>query len=88
MTIEGQQQTADSPQLIPDKNPTSATDTFNIGRRGDGAVLLRLVSSLPDNTLVENHRTLITAEVAKALLDTLCSLMDYYPKKTKSRKKE
>lgn len=67
--------------LIPDRNPTSSTDRVNIGVRADKSVMLRMWSALPDNTLVENHRTLMTDETVRSFIDTLCSLTGYYSKK-------
>lgn len=88
MTVEDQKKPENGIHLIPDMNPTSATDLVGIGYRGDGAILLRMISLLPDNIQVENHRTLISGEVAKSLVNKLCSIMEYYPKKPRAKKKK
>ena len=67
--------------LIRSNMPTSSTDTFNLAHRGDGAILLSMLSLLPDNIQVENHRTLISADTAKGLIDALSEILDHYPKK-------
>jgi len=76
----------DKMNIVYSDQPTSASDKFNIGVRADGMVMLRMFSSLPDDILLENHRTLCTIDQAQALVDTLCGLMDYYPKKSKPSK--
>ena len=74
-------------KVIIDEKPTSATDIISVAIKGSGDIMLRLGSSLPDNTVVENHRTLMNAEVGRSLIDTLCSGVDYYPTKPKTKKK-
>ena len=78
---------AKSIKLIMDRNPTSATDTISLAIKADGEVLLRLGASLPDGTIVESHRTIMSTEVAKDLINNLCSGIEYYPTKPKPKKK-
>ncbi|MFC1513014.1 hypothetical protein ACFL5J_01040 [Thermodesulfobacteriota bacterium] len=87
MASKEEKQEVNNIQLVTSNKPTSATDMFNVGHREDGFILLRLVSALPDNICVENHRTLIGKECATGLIDTLCSLTDYYPTKPKAKPK-
>lgn len=88
MTVKDQQKTGNKPQILLDMNPTSSTDMVVIGHRADGTILLRMISLLPENVQVENHRTIISGEVAKSLVDKLCLITEYYPKKPRAKKKQ
>lgn len=61
---------------------TSLTDVVNIAGRGDGSVLLQLLSIIPGGVAIENHRTVMNNPETKSLIDNLCDLLDYYPEKT------
>lgn len=73
--------------FIISQTPTSATDSFAVGHRGDGSLLIRLASAMPDNVIIENHRTIISEDAAKELINILTEVMNYYPKKPIVKKK-
>jgi hypothetical protein len=61
--------------------PTSHTDGINVGCRLEGSIYLQLFSDAPDR-LIENHRTLMSRDVAIKLIDILCGALDHYPEKS------
>lgn len=68
------------------ETPTSLTDIVQVAKRKDGSVLLRLLSVTPD-LMYENHRTVICKNEIISLIDGLCSILKYYPKKPLPKKK-
>lgn len=60
--------------------PTTHTDGIHMGCRQDGSVYLQLFSDTPEK-LIENHRTMMSAEVVTRMIDVLCDTLDYYPEK-------
>lgn len=61
--------------------PTCWADYFNIGVRADGMVLLRFFATLPEGVF-EQARVITGQDHVKKILDTICSSLDYYPKKS------
>ena len=57
---------------------TVFVDNLNISLRGDDFVLLRFLAHLPEG-LTEEARFMVHQERLKAMIDVLCSLVDYYP---------
>lgn len=76
---------SDENVVVIDQSHTSITDTVQIAKRKDNSVLLRLLSVTPDY-LVENHRTVICKDEIITLIDGLCDILKYYPKKPKTPK--
>lgn len=72
------------PVFVPSQTPTSATDYVNIGLSDNGALLLQLISAMPEH-LYENHRTVISANFVEHLIDVLCEVAEYYPKKPRKK---
>jgi hypothetical protein len=60
--------------------PTTHTDGVHMGCRDDGSVFLQLFSDTP-NKLIENHRTMMSAEAVTRVIDVLCDTLNYYPEK-------
>jgi len=68
-------------------NPTSSTDIVNVAIRQDGSIMLSLLSVLPDQVKIENHRTVLSADTAKSLIDVLCQTTGYYPRTPRKKAK-
>lgn len=88
---ENKENIKQEPELIPSQTPTSATDYVNIAGSKDGSVLMQFLSVTPEY-IYENHRTVINEHFVNELIDILCSVREYYPKKprkkTVSKKRE
>lgn len=69
------------------KLPVLFVDNLNVGRRGDGVYLLRLLSELPEG-LVEQGKIVITENRLKVMIDLICLQANYYPVKPKSDSKK
>jgi hypothetical protein len=54
--------------------PTSFTDGIHIACRNDGLVLIQFFNKLPVEA-IETHRTMMTVETAKKLLESLQSAL-------------
>ena len=67
-------------------SPTSFTDTIEISIRKDKSVLFRLLSFLPEDVVIENHRTIIRNENVVELINDLCEKTGYFPDKRKKTK--
>jgi hypothetical protein len=68
------------------KAPTTYSDAVSIAARStDSMVLLQFVSFLP-NRVFENHRTMMTKDDLKAVVDDLAEMLDYYPVKKDIKK--
>lgn len=79
--VEDGVETTEEVQIKASTDPTSHTDLINLAMKGDGSVLLQLISLLPGRIGIENHRTVMNDNEAKMFVDNLCDLMDYYPQK-------
>lgn len=66
---------------------TVFVDNLNIRVRDDGFVLLRFLALLPEG-LTEQARSIVHQKRLKAMIDLLCSGIDYYPVKAKPKKKK
>ena len=66
--------------------PTLFADTLTVNTRSDGFSLIRFTANLPEG-LTEQARIMIPPESLKKMLDVLCSHSNYYPVKSKPRKK-
>jgi len=66
--------------------PTSTTDAVRTAKRQDGSVMMQFISDAPDFQ-VENHRTVISSGLLERVIDTLCQVTDYYPKRKTTKKK-
>ena len=73
------------PKLIPSQTPTSNTDFVNIAQSHDGSVLMQFISFTPDYAH-ENHRTVMSLEEVKELIDDLCDITKYYPAKPRKKR--
>jgi hypothetical protein len=67
-------------KIVNANSPTSYTDGFNLAVDKDGMVLMQFVSVTPD-AVIENHRTIMSKTKVTKLIDSLCSIVDHYPKK-------
>ncbi len=83
-TINPSEELKDTPKLIVSNTPTSITDRVIVAVASDGTVLMRFISAIPDLT-IENHRTVLRADVAKSLINTMCMTTGYYPQKPKKK---
>jgi hypothetical protein len=72
-------------KLLLSNAPTSSTNNVRVFPTKDQAsVLIQLISDLPDNISVENHRSVLANDTAKLLIESLSKAMDYYPEKPKT----
>ena len=77
----------DMPELQVNLNlATLFVDNLIMTIREDGFALLRLLANLPEG-LMEQGRFMVHQERLKAMIDVMCSLVDYYPVKAKPKKK-
>lgn len=83
-TIKPSEESKDQPELMHSNTPTSFTDRVNIGIATDGFVLMQFLSVIPD-LIIENHRTILKPDVANNLIDILCKLTGYYPRKPRRK---
>ncbi len=68
--------------------PTSSTNSFRIAVDDDlSTIMIQLISDLPEDVGIENHRTSMSYDTAVYLVDSLTQTLDYYPKKPVKRKK-
>lgn len=68
------------------RTPTSYTDFIQVAHKEKGGdIVFRLISATP-YVMIENHRTVLDSEFVKPLIDILCEIADYYPKKPKKKK--
>jgi hypothetical protein len=72
-------------KIITTPSPTSISDTIRTSIRNDRSIMLQFVSDTPDFQ-IENHRTVLSEELVKKLMDNLCLVTDYYPKKNTGSK--
>lgn len=83
-TIKPSEEPTDKPKSMYSNTPTSFTDSINMALSADGFVLLRFLSVLPD-LIIENHRTMLKPDAAKALIDMLCKTTGHYPQKPRKK---
>ena len=62
--------------------PTRFVDNLNIGIRADDMVLLRFLSHMPEG-LHEEARLMTGKAHLKRFIESMCGVLDYYPKKPK-----
>ncbi len=55
-------------------------DNVYVTTRRDGTHFIRLLTNLPEG-LQEGYRMMVPDPALKRMLDTICSHLDYYPKK-------
>jgi hypothetical protein len=74
-------------EIIRSNTPTSFTDYVRVGGMTEGQIIMQLLSLTPD-CIHENHRTVIASDHVKELIDSLCELSEYYPKKPRKQIKK
>jgi hypothetical protein len=79
-TDNSTKESEDLPEFIYSNTPTSSTDIINIAVSKNGAVLMQLLSLIPE-AIVENHRTVLSPAYVEEFIDELCDATNYYPKK-------
>lgn len=68
-------------------DPTSHTDAVHIAAKKSGDLVLMQFFSYIPNRIIENHRTMITLDNVKELIDDLAEMVDYYPIKKSEKPK-
>lgn len=84
---ESKDELEEGPDFIYSNTPTSATDMINIAVSENGAILMQLLSFIPE-AVIENHRTMLNPAYVEEFIDELCEAVDYYPKKPKKKSKK
>ena len=74
----------EEPEIILSNSPTSSTDFIYLAQADNGSILMQLISAIPKH-FIENHRTILSAEFIEPLIDMLCDISNYYPKKPKKK---
>ena len=85
--LEESKDEIEEPEFIHSNTPTSSTDMINIAVSKNGAILMQLLSFIPE-AVIENHRTMLNPAYVEELIDELCDAADYYPKKPKKKSKK
>lgn len=62
-------------------------DNFQVGVREDNICLIRFLAALPEQ-LIEQSRIMTSRQNLMALIDLLCSTLNYYPEKPKKSPKK
>jgi hypothetical protein len=73
--------------VVRDELPTAFADNLMIVTRSDGMCMLQFCSTFPDQLWREEARIMVPSEGLKAMVDVVCRQLDYYPKKSKGKKK-
>ena len=71
--------------IINPKLPPIWIDIMDPSIRTDGICLIRLATTLPEGA-VEQARIITNEDTLKEFIETVCSAVDYYPKKAKKKK--
>jgi len=56
-------------------------DTFRVGVRSDGIIMIKFYLNTPDGPATEQARIVTTKDGIQKLLDVVCNVTNYYPEK-------
>ncbi|NOY69125.1 MAG: hypothetical protein GXP53_06485 [Deltaproteobacteria bacterium] len=85
MTQKTEKEAVKNQELTMPTPPSLWADNFQLGTREDGICMLRCLAVIPEG-LVEQARIMTSRQHLVGLIDVLCSSLDYYPKKKKTKK--